>query len=94
MNWYMANRYDDYIDFERELISLPDDGQTSIDIRLSFNHVNRTAYVTALRRNDDGGTRELNLGAASFDLALNWDDAIKMLTNPDHWVDHLPKELS
>ena len=50
--------FDNYIDFDKELFSLPDQGNTSIDMRLTFNTENLTCYYTISTHNDDGNTRD------------------------------------
>lgn len=43
-----------YVDFDKELLMLPDAGYTSIDMRLSFNAEDHTCYYTICTRNNDG----------------------------------------
>ena len=50
---YVAS-FDEYVDFNKELFSLPDDGYTSIDMRLTFNTENLTCYYTISTPNDSG----------------------------------------
>jgi hypothetical protein len=57
-NWTLLQSYDTYVDFDKELFSLPDKGSTSVDMRLTFNTENRTCYYSISLHNDDGNTRD------------------------------------
>lgn len=48
--------FDEYVDFDKELFSLPDEGNTGIDMRLTFNTENLTCYYTISTHNDNGNT--------------------------------------
>ena len=54
--WTYTASFDEYFDFDKELFDLPDEGNTSIDMRLTFNTETRTAYYTISLHNDDGKT--------------------------------------
>ena len=56
--WIKANKECEYVDFDKELYRLPDKGNTSVDIRLTFNTDMHTCYYTISLHNDDGNTRD------------------------------------
>lgn len=56
--WRFAQHDSPYYDFEKELYSLPDVGNTSVDMRLTFDADYRTCYYTISLHNDDGNTRD------------------------------------
>lgn len=56
--WNHIQTYDEYYDFDKELYSLPDAGNTSVDMRLTFNTETRTCYYNINLHNDDGDTRD------------------------------------
>ena len=55
--WTKVNNDCNYVDFDKELYSMPDKGNTSVDIRLTFDTDSRTCYYTISLHNDDGTTR-------------------------------------
>lgn len=57
-NWNHIQTYDEYYDFDKELYSLPDAGNTSVDMRLTFDTETRTCYYFISLHNDDGNTRD------------------------------------
>jgi hypothetical protein len=57
-NWTLLQSYDIYVDFDKELFSLPDEGNTSVDMRLTFNTESRTCYYSISLHNNDGNTRD------------------------------------
>lgn len=56
--WIYIQTYDEYYDFDRELYSMPDEGNTSVDMRLTFNVETKTCNYTLSLHNDDGQTRD------------------------------------
>lgn len=50
--------WDIYVDFDKELFRLPDEGNTSIDMRLTFNAENRRCYYYISTHNDSGEVRD------------------------------------
>ena len=56
--WTKVNNDCNYVDFDKELYSMPDKGNTSVDIRLTFDTDSRTFYYTISLHNDDGNTRD------------------------------------
>lgn len=72
--WHFINSFNGYVDFEKELLSIPDEGATSIDIRLTFNTESHTCYYLIALRNDitDPITWAL-------EHELTWDAGIAML---------------
>lgn len=54
--WHLANYDPPYYDFEKELYSLPDKGNTSVDMRLTFNTETHTCYYSISLHNDSGIT--------------------------------------
>lgn len=57
-NWTLLQVYENYYDFDKELYSLPDEGNTSVDMRLTFDTDLRTCYYFISLHNDDGNTRD------------------------------------
>ena len=56
--WHFVNHDSPYYDFDKELYSLPDEGNTSVDMRLTFDADHRTCYYTIQLHNNDGNTRD------------------------------------
>jgi hypothetical protein len=56
--WRFVQHDSPYYDYEKELYSLPDEGNTSVDMRLTFDADYNTCYYTLMLRNDDGNTRD------------------------------------
>lgn len=54
---YVAS-FDEYYDFNKELFRLPDEGTTSIDMRLTFNTESKECYYTISTHNDSGEVRD------------------------------------
>ena len=84
--WFYVHTFDEYYDFERELQSFCDEGNTSIDVRLTFNTETRTAYFTVATHNDDGNTHDW--GHTHY---LPWDKAMATLLRDG--CDNIPEEL-
>jgi len=57
-NWILLQSFDEYYDFHKELFSLPDEGNTSVDMRLTFNVEAVTCYYSLSLHNNDGNTRD------------------------------------
>jgi hypothetical protein len=72
--WHFIQHDSPYYDYEKELYSLPDKGNTSVDIRLTFDGDDHTCYYTILLRNDDGNTRDWEKSHY-----VPWDTGIAML---------------
>ena len=53
-NWTLLQVYENYYDFDKELYSLPDEGNTSVDMRLTFDTVKSDCYYTISLHNDSG----------------------------------------
>jgi hypothetical protein len=54
--WHFVQHDSPYYDYEKELLSIPDDGNTSIDMRLTFDADYNICYYTIMLRNDNGDT--------------------------------------
>lgn len=54
--WHFVQHDSPYYDYEKELLSIPDEGNTSIDMRLTFDADYNTCYYTIMLRNDNGDT--------------------------------------
>jgi hypothetical protein len=82
--WIKANEEGEYVDFDKELYRMPDNGNTSVDIRLTFDTDSRTCYYTISLKNDDGDTRDWQQ-----DHRVSWAVGIAMLgddvTVPEGW---------
>lgn len=74
-DWHITQDADGYLDIERELISFPDDGNSSVDLRLTFDRAAHSAYLVLMRRNDDGDTRDL----LPKEIPMEWGAAIAYL---------------
>jgi len=74
--WHLVNSFDEYYDFEKELFSMPDEGNTSVDIRLTFNVDTQTCYYNLMLRNDSGNT--IDWQDTNY---LDWQVGIEMLGN-------------
>jgi len=85
--WNLVNSFDEYYDFEKELLSMPDEGNTSVDIRLTFNVDTQTCYYTISLRNDSGNT--IDWQDAHY---LPWQVGIEMLGSemeiPEELITH------
>lgn len=81
--WHLVQVYYPCVDFEKELIDFPDQGNTSLDLRLTFIlDEHRTTYLSLAWRNDDGNSIDAG------DRAIDWDVGLKILGDTP-----LPKEL-
>ena len=82
--WTKVNNDCNYVDFDKELYSMPDKGNTSVDIRLTFDTDSRTCYYTISLHNDDGNTRDWQQ-----DHHVPWAVGVAMLgddvTVPEGW---------
>ncbi len=56
--WTLLQTYDEYYDYHKEMLAIPDEGSTSVDVRLTFNTETRTCYYSISLHNDDGNTRD------------------------------------
>lgn len=54
--WHFVNHYSPYYDYEKELYSIPDEINTSVDIRLTFDADYHTCYYNIILHNDNGDT--------------------------------------
>lgn len=72
--WELLQIYDVYYDFQRELLSIPDEGNTSVEMRLTFNTETRTCHYNIILHNDDGNTRHWE-----SDHVVPWGVGLAML---------------
>lgn len=56
--WQFIQHDSPYYDYSKELYSLPDEGNTSVDMRLTFDGDDNTCYYTILLHNDNGNEYE------------------------------------
>jgi hypothetical protein len=56
--WTPVHSYGAYNDYEKELYALPDKGNTSVDLRLTFDTGFKDCYFTISLHNDDGDTKD------------------------------------
>jgi hypothetical protein len=73
--WTYTHSYDEYYDYEKELYALPDEGRTSVDMRLSFNIEDKTCYYTISTHNDSGRIEDWE--KAHY---IHWSVGIAMLS--------------
>ena len=72
--WHFVGHDSPYYDYEKELYSLPDKGNTSVDMRLTFDADDNTCYYAILLRNDDGN--EVECGSSTH---IPWAVGVAML---------------
>ena len=56
--WELLQVYDEFYDYTKELLSIPDEGNTTVDMRLTFNTETRTCHYNIMLHNDDGNIRD------------------------------------
>jgi hypothetical protein len=56
--WTPVQSYGAYHDYDKELCALPDKGNTSVDLRLTFDTGFKDCYFTVSLHNDDGDTKD------------------------------------
>jgi hypothetical protein len=56
--WTYNQSYGDYYDYDKELCSLPDEGNTSVDLRMTFETGFKDCYFTISLHNDSGNTND------------------------------------
>lgn len=81
--WNLVQVWEEYVDFDKELFDVADEGDTTLDVRLTFVTDKRYAYMVVSWHNNDGNTVELG-----SERKLPWDAALKLLGDTP-----LPKEL-
>ena len=84
--WVHYHTYDEYYDFTKELQNFEDFGDTSIDVRLSFNTETHTAYYVLVLNSDND-----NAVYWEKEHYLKWDDAINTIYRDG--CDNFPQEL-
>jgi hypothetical protein len=72
--WHFIQHDSPYYDYGKELYSLPDEGNTSVDMRLTFDADCNTCYYTILLHNNDGSERE-----CGKDQHIPWAVGVAML---------------
>ena len=82
--WVLMQNKDGYIDFDKEVMSCGDEGDTTLDVQLTFSLEDRSAYMTVAWHNDDGKTQDMH-----DSRVIQWDAAIRMIENDVE----LPEEL-
>lgn len=76
-NWSHDQTYDEYVDFSKEIASFADHVASSVDIKLSFDMKQRSAYIVLVSHNDDGDTRELL--ATEGQINVSWEEGKRMI---------------
>lgn len=84
--WTYAHNFDEYYDFEKEVQNFLDEGNTSIDVRLTFCTATRTAYYTISTHNDSGNT--VDWEKTHY---LPWASALATLQRDG--CNHIPEEI-
>ena len=74
MHWQKVNDYHPYVDFEAELVSFKDEGETSIDIRVTFNEDSYDAYITFVRRSNIHLAQEVGP-----EISISWDAGLRLV---------------
>jgi hypothetical protein len=72
--WRFVHHDSPYYDYEKELYALPDRGNTSVDMRLTFDADHHACYYTISLHNDDGNTRDWEMTHY-----VPWDTGLAML---------------
>jgi hypothetical protein len=85
--WQHIQTYGEYYDFDRELFCLPDEGNTTVDMRLTFNAETRTCYYYTSLHNDSGESVD-QLTPVRY---IPWEKGLEVLTRENFEV---PKELT
>jgi len=71
----------EYIDYCATIFSIPDGGYTEVQAVISFNRENDSCSIRIDRTNDDGKTRELNIGPMEeVDIPISWQSGLSYLT--------------
>lgn len=83
--WSLVQAYDEYYDYNKELYALPDEADTSVDMRLTFNTDTRTCYYAISIYDDHGNIRDWE---KTHNIA--WAVGLAMLTKDS--ID-IPEEL-
>jgi hypothetical protein len=78
--WQYINSFDEYYDFVAELVAFPDEGRSSIDVRMTFNTETHTCCLAVLRKNDDGDTALFGpLEGMPAGMYIDWDAGLQKL---------------
>jgi hypothetical protein len=77
--WVRQNNSPDYIDYERELRSFADKGNSSVDMRVSFDIEARTAYVTVSVHNDSGNTLDMIDMTNTSEINITWAEGERLI---------------
>lgn len=88
--WCLTNKFECYLDFEKELTSFSDEANTSIDMRLTFvaDDANpRAAYICTMQRDDEGDSVEIGPGQ----INISWEEGLRLLAEDGTSI---PDELS
>ncbi len=72
--WRHVNTFENYIDFDKELLSIPDEGNTSVDLRMTFDVEQRTCAYSISLHNNSGDTVDWEK-----EHKLTWDAGLAML---------------
>lgn len=83
-NWNLSQADPEYVDFEKELIDFDDEGNSSVDMRLTFVVKERAAYIVLQRKNNDGDTRD-----PGGQINISWDEGIRHLGDNPELLKHL-----
>jgi hypothetical protein len=83
--WHHVSTFDEYYDFTKELCSIPDDGNTSVDMLMTFNTETRTCGYWLSLHNNSGNT--IDWEKAHY---IPWTTGLQMIGDDVE----IPKELS
>jgi hypothetical protein len=84
--WELNERFGSYFDFDKQVLSVADEGKTTLDLRLTFDADIRQAYITATWHDDSCDPQSLE-----GERLIDWDAALKMLRADGL---EIPKELA
>lgn len=72
--WRLVQVFENYVDFDKEVLACDDEGYTTLDVRLTFNRVTRVAYMNVAWHNNDGNTLDL-----VDDRSIDWNAALRLI---------------
>lgn len=74
MGFQHIQTLENYIDYEAELTCFQDEGNSSIDVRLTFVISAHVAYITLLRRSNLHSSAEIG-----EPFNISWNEAVRLL---------------
>ena len=72
--WRLVQVFENYVDFDKEVLACDDEGYTTLDVRLTFDREQRVAYMVVAWHNNNGNTVDLE-----GDRGIDWDAALRLI---------------